>query len=465
MVRYICLGPLLIITLLALISRKNYSKYKKGADILWCVAGFLHHRSPPAIRLKVRKLIRDTNVLNVSGLEERVDTFLLKLYHTILVGVFATSIITVGVTFIPDNEKNLYVIKRPEAGESSMYVDMRLMDNTDKKTESFSLEVNPKEYTDEEFKEAVSVAKKYIDSRILGNNVSEDRITDDLSLPDRDESGVLRISWSSSEPDVINSYGEVNNQKIETPVMVTLVADIKDENHSDSYSKDVTVYGEDNMTSSEKAKAAILFIEEDRRTDEELVLPHEIEDVNVVRESGKEKRDYTVLFLGLVICFIPCYRMFNELNEAKEKRQVELEDAYYGFVNRLTIYIGAGLSLRDSMKRSVEKEKCSYLKNEVIFSLNRIASGISESSAYMELGHSLGLQEYVRLMSLLSQNLIYGNSNMIKLLDSELEQSFFIKREHIRKRGEKASEKLLLPTSILLILVIVIVMYPAFTAM
>ena len=156
------------------------------------------------------------------------------------------------------------------------------------------------------------------------------------------------------------------------------------------------------------------------------------------------------------------YKNIRELNEIGEKRDVELEEAYYSFVNRLAIHIGAGLSLRDAMKRAAEVEKSEYLKKEVGFALNKVASGVMENSAYMELGKNLGSQEYLRLMSLLSQNLAYGNSNLIGLLDSEVKQSFYIKRERIRKKGEQASEKLLLPTAILLILVIVIVMYPAF---
>jgi pilus assembly protein TadC len=156
------------------------------------------------------------------------------------------------------------------------------------------------------------------------------------------------------------------------------------------------------------------------------------------------------------------YRKLQELNDTGEKRDEQLEDAYYSFVNRLAIHIGAGLNLRDAMRRAAEVERSDYLKKEVGFALNRVASGVKEASVYMDLGKSLGTQEYMRLMSLLSQNLAYGNSNLIGLLDSEVKQSFYIKREHIRKKGEQASEKLLLPTAILLVLVIVIVMYPAF---
>ena len=68
-------------------------------------------------------------------------------------------------------------------------------------------------------------------------------------------------------------------------------------------------------------------------------------------------------------------------------------------------------------------------------------------------------------MSLISQNLEYGNSNLIKLMDSEVKLSFYLKKENIRKKGEKASEKLIFPTLILMFVVMVIVMYPAFVGM
>jgi hypothetical protein len=106
-----------------------------------------------------------------------------------------------------------------------------------------------------------------------------------------------------------------------------------------------------------------------------------------------------------------------------------------------------------------------FLVNEIEYTLNMIDSGISEPKAYMELGNRLGLEEYMRLMSLISQNLNFGNSNLLKLLDTEVKTSFFLKKERVRKKGEQASEKLLIPTAILLITVIIVVMFPAFIGM
>ena len=68
-------------------------------------------------------------------------------------------------------------------------------------------------------------------------------------------------------------------------------------------------------------------------------------------------------------------------------------------------------------------------------------------------------------MSLIGQNLSYGNSNILKLLDDGIKNNIYLKREHIRKKGEQASEKLMFPTLILLLLVMGLVMYPAFIQM
>ena len=462
MVRYISFGFVIIIGMLAMISRKNYSKYKQGVDILFSLSEAMLHYTPPAVLNKVRMMIRKTNVLNTQNLEDTLSEYMIGLYHTFLLGLVIVLLISGGITFIPEKEQDLYTIKRPDTGDSPIYVDMELRSDAAEDVEDFSLEVNPKEYTDSEFEKECEQAKSYIDSCILGNNTAADKVMGDLTFPEKDESGNLKIVWSTSEPDVISTVGTVSNRFLKEPVEVTVTADIKDDNHTDTYTKDVVVVKDDSLTSSEKAKVSILNIEEMSRTEKELVLPQELEGVKIIREEDREKKYTAVFFLGIITLLLIVYRKLQELNDTGEKRDEQLEDAYYSFVNRLAIHIGAGLNLRDAMRRAAEVERSDYLKKEVGFALNRVASGVKEASVYMDLGKSLGTQEYMRLMSLLSQNLAYGNSNLIGLLDSEVKQSFYIKREHIRKKGEQASEKLLLPTAILLVLVIVIVMYPAF---
>ena len=65
-------------------------------------------------------------------------------------------------------------------------------------------------------------------------------------------------------------------------------------------------------------------------------------------------------------------------------------------------------------------------------------------------------------MALISQNIEHGNSKVLMLMDQEVKNAMNIKREHLRRNGEVASEKLLIPTALLLIIVIGLIMIPAF---
>ncbi len=462
MVRYLSVGLVLIISILALISRKNYSKYKDVKGFLSYVPVFLLRITPKKVRRSIRRIIRKNRVLNKNKLDEETDRELMSIYLILVRGLYIVAAFVFIVSFKTENPDDLYKLKRPEAGASPAVIDMKLRDENSGKIENFNLKINPRELSEEEFKEYSERAKLYIDKNILADNSSADNISSDLVLPEKDETGVLRIIWSSSEPGIINSEGNVMSDEIVDSQEVTLTAEIKDDNYTDNYSRVFIVNKNTNLTSSEKAKVSILNIEENNRSENELVLPHSVEGVKIERSSDKDKTIMSILIIGLAVVFILGYIRYNRLKEESVKRDKELEDAYFGFVNRLAIHIGAGLSLRDAMKHSVQNERCIYLKDEINHMLNKISSGVSESTAYIEFGRAVGSQEYIRLMSLISQNLTYGNSNLIKMLDSETKTGLYVKREHIKKKGEEASEKLILPTSMLLILVIVIVIYPAF---
>ena len=210
----------------------------------------------------------------------------------------------------------------------------------------------------------------------------------------------------------------------------------------------------------------MLEIESDNRSKEEFEIPKEVGSVQISRDvETKEDREVLIFIFGFLLILMVAYYIFYRLKEKARLRDVEIGDSYYGFVNRLTIFLGAGFTLQRSLASAIKNEPCAYLSDEVEFSLNSIKSGVAESKAYADLGKKLGLEEYNRLMGLISQNLAFGNSNLIKLLETEVKTSYFLRKEDVRRKGEQASEKLLLPSALLMLLVIIIVMYPAFIGM
>ena len=92
-------------------------------------------------------------------------------------------------------------------------------------------------------------------------------------------------------------------------------------------------------------------------------------------------------------------------------------------------------------------------------------SGLSEAEAYAQFGKRIGLQEYIRLTTLMTQNLKKGSASLLERLRDEADRSLSEQMQRGRQLGEEASTKLLLPMVMMLGVVMVMVIMPAFGSM
>ena len=99
---------------------------------------------------------------------------------------------------------------------------------------------------------------------------------------------------------------------------------------------------------------------------------------------------------------------------------------------------------------------------EMLYSCYEMQCGVSESSAYERFGKRCGLQPYTKLIGLLSQSMRKGNMALLSDLQKEAEDAQEIRRSVARKKGEEAGTKLLIPMIMMLAIVMVLVMFPAF---
>ena len=166
--------------------------------------------------------------------------------------------------------------------------------------------------------------------------------------------------------------------------------------------------------------------------------------------------------------------------------------AYPELVDKLTLYLGAGITVKNAFERIVQtcskrdfvspgvvktqKNKRGIagkihesvsgdvedpLVKEVRYTLNEIRSGVSESDAYCNMGHRINLPVYIKLMSLLAQNIRKGTKDIIVMMAEEEQSALLTKKEMAKKKGEEAGTKLLFPMIVLLGIVMVIVISPA----
>jgi hypothetical protein len=297
------------------------------------------------------------------------------------------------------------------------------------------------------------------------------QITEDLTLVTSDESGTLSLRWNSSRPDVVGATGRVygvlrdggseDYAESSMGVDVTLELTISDGVHEKEVSIPIRVIPEtEAMDEERRLKYSLEEYERLDRTEKSVQIPEEMDGyrLRVNRESSVKKQ--IILFSILTItagAYI--YHKLNELKERKGKRQDALRRQFYSFVSRLSLLIGAGINVREAMR--LASGGAEELAGEARFTLNQIDAGLSEEKAYLGMSGRIGIPEYTRLMTMISQNINHGNSRLLMLMDQEVKNAMNMKREHMRKKGETASEKLLIPTALLLVIVIGVIMIPA----
>ena len=84
---------------------------------------------------------------------------------------------------------------------------------------------------------------------------------------------------------------------------------------------------------------------------------------------------------------------------------------------------------------------------------------------YEQLGRRLELPEYYQLLQHISQYIRMGTKDLRNLMEQEMQQALEKRRELAKKKGEEASTKLLFPMILLLVLVMVMIVYPAWAGL
>ena len=112
-----------------------------------------------------------------------------------------------------------------------------------------------------------------------------------------------------------------------------------------------------------------------------------------------------------------------------------------------------------------EMEKDWLLRRELEYAMHQLDTGSEESWVYEQLGRRLELPEYYQLLQHISQYIRMGTKNLRNLMEQEMQQALEKRRELAKKKGEEASTKLLFPMILLLVLVMVMIVYPAWAGL
>ncbi|MDF2886410.1 MAG: hypothetical protein K0R23_795 [Lacrimispora sp.] len=381
------------------------------------------------------------------------------------------------------NRQNVFYgegLKRagPGRGESIYEV---LVKGLDKEQEDkkllIEIPVRERQYTEKEAVDLFDRMETELQTQMLSENDSLDSIRHNLNLKTRLESLGLSVRWETSNPELIDSFGTVYNEGIsDGGKEILIIAEVSDGIHKRSYQFKGKVYPPV-LTMEEKQKAAFRkwadTIDTKQQTNDSLVLPDLYEEKKLKYFKPKEGSYGVLPVLGFVLAILLQIRTQVEKQKKTRLREQQLLMDYSEVVSKLVVYIGAGYTVRGAWERIASgygeslnngRRTIRPAYEEMVKTASQLKSGMSESRAYSEFGRRCGLQPYIKLAALLDQNQKNGGKQLRNALDIEMASAFEQRKNAARKLGEEAGTKLLLPLLLILLVVMTMIVVPAFLA-
>ncbi len=199
-------------------------------------------------------------------------------------------------------------------------------------------------------------------------------------------------------------------------------------------------------------------------------LPSQLEGEELSWREVREDGSGWILALTLLAAVSIYFLKDKDLHEDWQKRKSHMRMSYPMVLNKFVLYLGAGMTVRGSFVKIAQdwqksgKKEGGEIYEEMLFACNELNAGVSESLVYQRFGQRTGLEEYTRFAAMLSQNLKKGNATLLLRLREESEKA---QKEnvHIKKKmGEEAQTKLLIPMIMMMTIVMLLVILPAFSA-
>lgn len=362
-------------------------------------------------------------------------------------------------------------IGRPDGGTKKQGLSLVLGE----KEEALTLEVKPRERTAEEREAVFSKTLLYLREQL---GVTEgDRLIAEKSifLPQYLPETGADIRWDSAEESILSCDGTVKRERLVAEAEITLRAYISYGEETREHWFFVTVPPYETESAEAKfyrAKRELRRLEEETVGEEGFYLPQDIS--GVVVRLPEEKYSLMAILAALVL-LLPVAVLISKRREREKERKKhedELMEAYPQLITKLTMYTGAGLSLRGAWERlatEYREPKKNHKKNaigeEVVLLAGELKNGTSEERAYEAFGRRIGLKPYLRCASLLVSQLQKGSGSLRQALENEVRLAWELQRMQAAKKGEEAGTKLLFPMMGMLFLVMAVVLIPAFFTM
>ena len=374
-------------------------------------------------------------------------------------------------TYFDSDIRNHFLISRNPAGGGEKTVELDIYSDGRAIEEGVLLTIGEQKWSREETQEKFREMIPLLEKAVLGKNTSFEHIQYDLNLVDRIDPYPIDISWKMDDYSVMNGNGVLQEESIKPEgVVVQFTAILSYYEEEMEHKFHACIYPLPRTQSElfkEELHQWIQSYEKSSSEYPDMILPDQYNGKPLSYETHRSNHNIFLFVLFIIAAILIYLGKDKDLEKEIHKRELQMKKDYPEIVSKLTLLIGAGMTLRSAFEKTADdyekkKKEKHFAYEEMLFTVREMKSGIAEGEAYIRFGNRCRIREFLKLGALLSQNLKKGSTGLLLLLEAEEKEAFEERKSLARRLGEEAGTKLLLPMGMMLIVVMIIVIIPAF---
>ena len=175
--------------------------------------------------------------------------------------------------------------------------------------------------------------------------------------------------------------------------------------------------------------------------------------------AGSRTVGMAILAIGTILILVLVYALYDEMNDKVKKRRIAIGKQFPGVVSKLALLVTSGM-IMDRAWKETATSRDSELYLEMRKTAEELDNLVSPEAAYSNFINRCNTKETSKLASAIMQNSSKGNAEIGLLLKNMAHEAWQERRRSAKRDAEKANSKLMIPTMLLFIAILVMLMVP-----
>ena len=166
-----------------------------------------------------------------------------------------------------------------------------------------------------------------------------------------------------------------------------------------------------------------------------------------------------ILGIGTVIVLVLSYTIYDELSDLVKKRRIAISKQFPNVVSKMALLVTSGMIMDRAWKETAHSQD-TELYREMQKTAKELDNLVKPETAYGDFINRCNTKETAKLAAAIMQNRSKGNAEIGVLLKNMAREAWQERRHTAKRDAEKANSKLMIPTMLLFIAILVMLMVP-----